>query len=125
VSVNLSDETAEVTVTLFNEPIRQLLGFSCNDLVTNQGYIKELEIPPPLHQLIGKAHIFQLKLQTRLTGSATYFTCNYAAQLEPSTQVAPETLSSGSLSTPPVGIKTPAATTEKAGKRSTTTKTGN
>jgi hypothetical protein len=124
VSVNLSDDTAEVTVTLFNEPIKQLLGFDCNELVTNQGYIEEREIPPPLQQLIGQAHIFQLKLQTRLTGTSTYFTCNYAARMESSTQIAIEASPAVSQSTPPTGIKTPAATTEKAAKRSTTTKTG-
>ncbi|KAI3675989.1 hypothetical protein L1987_85585 [Smallanthus sonchifolius] len=65
----IADETGSVTSTIFDDPVKTLLGKECSDLLIKEAYTDTTIIPPPIQEIKGKTRNFHLKVQkdTRMT----------------------------------------------------------
>ncbi|KAK9055983.1 hypothetical protein SSX86_027070 [Deinandra increscens subsp. villosa] len=96
VKCDISDGSGTVSVTIFDQPMAQLLGVSCNDIVRLQGNISRVTIPEPIEALKNEQKIYQLNNVSRDSNGNLRFAVNRIHKAEVGTKRTLEQSSSSS-----------------------------
>ncbi|KAK9075401.1 hypothetical protein SSX86_003724 [Deinandra increscens subsp. villosa] len=119
IGTTLTDHTATMKATLFDDAAKLLVGRECSDLIINGGYTDPTVLPDPVQAIKGKAKSFHLELQRdarpgRLSMSVNGVTeISTHALLEPT--VAPQMASPAITPPTSLQVKTEPRAPEKQG----------